>query len=640
MPNKILIVDDEPNNLDILHNCLYEAGFKVPMLENGEAALKRINYIKPDLILLDVIMPGMGGFETCRRLKEHEVTKDTPIIFLTAKTDSLDKVKGLEIGAVDYISKPFEVAEVVARVNKHLIINNLRKQLEAKNLQLQDYVFYLESITALGKAISKTQDIAQMMENAMKVTLSVFECDRALLLYPDDPNAPTCRVPIEVTNPKYPSMKNTDIPMDTEIPETMRDILSSTDPIAVGPKYKHKVPSIIAEQFSVQSGLCLAIHPKIGKPWLFGLHQCSHARVWTKNELKLFNEFGQHIAMSLGLSISFEEIQKSEERLSRGYYHSFVGVSEPMQTVYQTIDNVATSKASILIIGENGTGKELCAEAIHQEGKRADKPFVICNCAAIPEQLIESHLFGHVKGAFTGAVSDQKGLVSEADGGTLFLDEIGELPLAMQSSLLRFIQTKTFSKVGSNKVEQVNVHFICATNRDLLAEVKAGQFREDLYYRLNVIEVKLPALRERGQDILLLAQFFLHKFAKEEQKDFQGFNAEAEKKLLDYEWPGNVRQLQNTIQKAVVLNNGKMITADMLTITCPAPLLQNEKNITPTSDDVIRPFKEIEESAIRKAIDYCDGNVTQAAKLLEIGKTTIFNKLKQYNKSSDGVMAI
>jgi len=564
MTHKILIVDDEPVSLELQRSYLHDAGFKVEVAKNGETALKRVNHIKPDLILLDIMMPVIDGFEICRRLRKVEVTQDTPIIFITAKTDSLDKVKGLEIGAVDYIIKPFQRDELIARVNKHLTISNLRKQLEAKNAQLQDYVYRLESIAALEKAISETPDIAQMMDCAVNVTLSVFKCDRAWLLYPCDPNAPNFRVPIEVTTPEYPSIKDTEIPMVPEISEAIRETLSATDPIAFGPEYEHKVPSIIAKPFSVQSHLSLAIHPKIGKPWLFGLHQCSYARVWTENELKLFSEFGQQIGVSLGLSIYFEEFQKSEKRLSREHYHDFIGASMPMQTVYQMIDKVAASKAPILITGETGTGKELCAEAIHKESKRADKPFVVCNCAAIPENLQESHLFGHIKGAFSGAIKDQKGLVSQADGGTLFLDEIGELPLFMQSTLLRFMQTKTFSKVGNHQLEKVDVRFICATNRNLLAEIEAGRFREDLYHRLNVIEIELPALRERGQDILRLAKFFLHKFAKEVQKDIQGFNAEAEKKLLSYEWSGNVRQLQNTIQNVVLLNGGKVITAEML----------------------------------------------------------------------------
>jgi PAS domain S-box-containing protein len=323
MTQKILIVDDEPNNLDVLNNCLDEAGFEVMIANSGKAALKRVAYIKPDIILLDVKMQGMDGFETCRRLKKNEVTKDTPIIFISVANNTVDKIKGLEISAVDYITKPFQPAEVIARVNKHLTINKLQKQLEAKNAQLQDHIYHLESLATLGKAINETQNMAQMMDNAMKVTLSVFNCDRAWLLYPCDPNAPSWRVPIESTTPEYPgaNILNTDIPMVPAVSEAIRDTLSATGPITFGHKYEHKVPSMITEQFSVQSLLCLAIHPKIGKPWLFGLHQCSYARVWTENELNLFRDFGDHISESLGLLLSLEELQKSEEQF-RGYFES------------------------------------------------------------------------------------------------------------------------------------------------------------------------------------------------------------------------------------------------------------------------------------------------------------------------------
>jgi len=206
-----------------------------------------------------------------------------------------------------------------------------------------------------------------------------------------------------------------------------------------------------------------------------------------------------------------------------------------MQMVYQIIDNVATSKASILITGESGTGKELCAKAIHQESQRQDKPFIALNCAAIPKDLIESQIFGHLKGAFTGAVNNQLGAVHQAAGGTLFLDEIGEMDISLQSKLLRFLQSKTFYQVGGQKEEQVDVRVLSATNRDLFAEVKAKRFREDLYYRLNVIHIQLPALRQRGQDILLLAKIFLKKYVQEEKKSFHGFTQEVEEIFLSYE---------------------------------------------------------------------------------------------------------
>ena len=328
-------------------------------------------------------------------------------------------------------------------------------------------------------------------------------------------------------------------------------------------------------------------------------------------------------------------------------YHDLIGASKPMQAVYQIIGDVATSRASILITGETGTGKELCAQAIYKESQRANKSFAVCNCAAIPAQLQESHLFGHVKGAFTGAISTKKGLVCQAEGGTLFLDEIGELPDSMQTTLLRFAQFKTFHKVGSLQLEKVDVRLICATNRELSAEVKAGRFREDLYYRINTIQIKLPPLRQRGQDILSLAQFFLQQFVKEEQKNFRGFTDEAKRMLLEYEWPGNVRELQNIIHRLVLFNKGQLITAQMLTaligkevndnpsspVSCHSLNVKNNVSlprIASTSLNVIRSLEEIEKEAILKTYEYCGGNATQTAKLLGISRATVFNKLRQY----------
>ncbi|MDM8565559.1 sigma 54-interacting transcriptional regulator [Candidatus Halobeggiatoa sp. HSG11] len=640
MTHKILIVDDESKNLEILNECLHNADFKVSVAEDGEMALKLVNYVKPDLILLDIVMPEMDGFEVCRRLKQNEMTQGTPIIFLTAKTDSVDKVKGLEMSAVDYITKPFQPVEVVARINKHLIISNLRKQLEAKNVQLQGHVYHLESLASLGKVINETQDVAQMMINAMQVTLAVFKCDRAWLLYPCDPNATSWRVPIEVTSSEYPgaNILNTDIPMQPAIAEIMHNALSTTEPIVFGLEHEYKMPPKITEQFAVQSQINQAIYPKIGKPWLFGIHQCSHARIWTENEIKLFQEFGQQIGVSLGLSISVDELHKSKVRLSRSSYYNFIGASMPMQIVYQSIDDVALSNVSILITGETGTGKELCAEAIHKKSEKG--PFVVCNCATIAKDLLESHLFGHVKGAFTGAVSDKKGLVYEANGGTLFLDEIGELSVSMQSSLLRFVQTNTFHKVGSHKTEQVNVRVICATNQNLLIESKKGKFREDLYYRINTVEIELPVLRKRGQDIILLANFFLERFALEEQSKFRGLSAEAEKKLLTYEWPGNVRQLKNTIHNVMLVNDGELITDKMIAarmdkfVQHDDVLVEENKKIPVVTINEFCSFKEIEKKVILKCIEHCDGNVNEAAKLLGISRATVFNKLKQYKNHS------
>lgn len=332
-----------------------------------------------------------------------------------------------------------------------------------------------------------------------------------------------------------------------------------------------------------------------------------------------------------------EVIDESEQ--TRKEYCGFIGASHVMQSVYRTIDSVAGSRATVFITGESGTGKEVCAEAIHRRSPRNDKPFVTLNCAAIPNDLLESELFGHTKGAFTGAYAERQGVAAQAHSGTLFLDEIGEMDLAIQSKLLRFVQTGTFQKVGGGKTESVDVRLVCATNRDPLKEVEAGRFREDLYYRLHVIPIPLPPLRDREDDVLPIATHFLQDFAKEEGKEFYGFSPEVEEKLRSYVWPGNVRQLQNVIRNIVVLHQGRLVTVDML----PSPLDKAfparstssvlELAVPPVaepvysgSQELIRPLWLVEKDAIERAIAVCEGNIPKAAALLEVSPSTIYRK--------------
>ncbi|PML78932.1 quorum-sensing sigma-54 dependent transcriptional regulator LuxO [Enterovibrio norvegicus] len=346
-----------------------------------------------------------------------------------------------------------------------------------------------------------------------------------------------------------------------------------------------------------------------------------------------------------------------------GAYYGFIGRSVPMQAVYRVIDSAAPSKATVFITGESGTGKEVCAEAIHAASTRAKHPFVAINCAAIPKDLIESELFGHVKGAFTGAAAEREGAAEMADGGTLFLDEICEMDLDLQSKLLRFIQTGTFQKVGSSKVKQVDVRFICATNRDPWKEVVAGNFREDLYYRLHVIPLSLPPLRERGADVVEIAQSLLVMFAMEEGKDFREFNDEVTQRLLTYDWPGNVRQLQNVIRNTVVLHNAREVTEEMLPpplsnvsgVKIASPFVRSNATSTiapahdnnvavnsalllkqgPVTKADIEPLWLTEKRAIQIAIDACDGNIPQAAGLLEVSPSTIYRKLQSWQESQE-----
>ncbi len=393
-------------------------------------------------------------------------------------------------------------------------------------------------------------------------------------------------------------------------------------------------------------------------------------------------------ALESQLTEAQTRLQDAEARLGRKGFVGFIGASDQMRAVYDTLQSVARSKASVFITGESGTGKELAAEALHKSSARASHQFVALNCGAIPRDLLESEIFGHVKGAFTGATSDRMGAAKLADGGTLFLDEIGEMPLDMQVKLLRFIQTGTFTPVGGSKPVQVDVRFVCATNRDPMLEVQAGRFREDLYYRLYVVPVELPPLRERGDDVLLIARHFLTKFAKEERRRFRAFAPETERMLRIYNWPGNVRQLQNVVRNIVVLHDGDIVTAGMIPppvnrpvtdlppaaqrLHAPEPVAAMPQPVAepayipaayvaapvmaapvlpvpsapPASmapepyavnpDIEILPLDEMERRMVLAALSRTDNDIPRAAAMLRINPSTVYRKISTWRK--DGLM--
>ncbi|MDD2867550.1 sigma-54 dependent transcriptional regulator [Neomegalonema sp.] len=350
----------------------------------------------------------------------------------------------------------------------------------------------------------------------------------------------------------------------------------------------------------------------------------------------------------------------------RAQFEGFVGASDAMQGVYRAIESAARSSATVFVTGESGVGKEVCAQAIHQQSPRRERPFVAINCAAIPGELMESEMFGHVKGAFTGAVADKPGAARLADGGTLFLDEICEMSPHLQTKLLRFVQTGAFNPVGRAAAQHVDVRFVCATNRDPLEEVSAGRFREDLYYRLHVIPIGLPPLRERGDDVLMIADRFVQLYAAEEGRSFKGLAEDARAALLGFGWPGNVRQLQNALRNAVVLNDGAMLTAAMLPALVrggglparpaagavfgghapqrgreAAPAISLGEGSAPNPDDLvalsraIRPLSDLEREAIERAVELCQGDVRKAAVFLGVSPATIYRKQKFWREGGD-----
>jgi len=318
-----------------------------------------------------------------------------------------------------------------------------------------------------------------------------------------------------------------------------------------------------------------------------------------------------------------EAVELRTRLRSRLSFDNIIGSSPAMQEVFDVIEQVAPTKASVLITGESGTGKELVAQAIHENSPRAKRPFVKLHCAALAENLLESELFGHERGAFTGATGRREGRFHQADGGTLFLDEIGEISPATQIKLLRFLQERTFERVGGNETLKVDVRIITATNRDLPTEAAAGKFREDLYYRLNVVNIEVPSLRARPSDLLPLATFFLNRFAKENGKPIDGFGDDAVERIGAYRWPGNVRELENVIERAVVLCDGSRLTAKHL----PAGVGAVSRGSVRVPGSTLA---EIDRHAILGTLEACGGRTSQAAQMLDISVRKIQYKLHEY----------
>ena len=353
---------------------------------------------------------------------------------------------------------------------------------------------------------------------------------------------------------------------------------------------------------------------------------------FTQEDLEWLEIFANQAALAIVNTKSIEqarsEIRILQDRLdSNKGFHTMISKSPAILEKIDIIDQVAKTDSSVLILGESGVGKELFAEQIHLRSPRNRAPFIRVNCAALPEGLLESELFGHVKGAFTNAVANRQGRFEMADGGTIFLDEIGDLPLALQAKLLRVIQEKTFEKVGSDTTVSVNVRILAATNRDIEAQVEKGEFRSDLYYRLNVLPLYIPPLRQRQEDIPELARFFLTRFMGETKKQFEGFSEEAMEAMLTYSWPGNIRELENCIERACVIGKNKLIQREDLFLKTGSGMTEPESG----DRDLKTAINVFKTHFIRKVLEENNWNQTETAKALDIQRTYLSKLIKDLN---------
>jgi chemotaxis protein methyltransferase CheR len=427
----ILVVDDTPENLTLM-NSLLKDDYKVKVANNGEKALRiAASDSPPNLILLDIMMPGMDGYEVCRRLKSAPQTMNIPVIFLTARSDMEDEKKGLELGAVDYIIKPISPPIVMARIKNHLALKTMAESLRDQNTLLE-----LEVAKRTAELIIAKEEAEERKERA-----------------------------------------------EASLAETIK----------------------LKERLEAE-------------------------RAYLQEEIQL--EFN---------------------------HQNIIGQSDSLKYVLYKIEQIAASDTTVLILGETGTGKELAARAIHDLSLRKGRTLVKVNCASLSASLIESELFGHEKGAFTGSLSRHLGRFEVANGATLFLDEIGELPLDLQAKLLRVLQEGEFERLGSSLTIKVDVRIVAATNRDLEEEVRKGRFREDLWYRLNIFPITMPPLRERLDDIPLLVDSFVKKIARRLGKTIEVIPVGVMEALQEYPWPGNVRELENVLERAVINSSGSKL---------------------------------------------------------------------------------
>jgi DNA-binding NtrC family response regulator len=478
--HSILLVDDDPKYLKLLESALSREGNKIQCASSGEDALDRLNNFHPDLILLDVIMPRMTGFDVCLHLHNSSRFKDIPIIFLTSRDSPGDIIKGLKIGAVDYITKPFSVQELVARVNTHL-------------------------------ELKRKQDIILEMNRQLKKEIEERE---------------------------------------------------------------------LAE---------MALHKS--KEKIKGLEQ--------------------------ELEASLEEA---------------LGRSSAVKPLYSRIRQVASSQFSLILYGETGVGKSYLARIIHKLSNRSQKPFVVVDIGSIPESLVESELFGHKKGAFTGATEDRKGFFEKAHNGTIFLDELENLSLYVQSKLLLAADEKRILPLGSRVQVQVDVRIIAAANENLEEEVRQGRFRQDLFYRLNDFSIHIPPLRERREDICALASGFLIEAALELCKNIPELSPEALEFLENQPWPGNIRELKSVIRRAVLFCSKDTIFAEDI---AQAMNINENKNFSPQKEHSISipalTMEELEKWGIQQALHRTQGNKMEAASMLKIGYSTLKRKMIKYD---------
>jgi transcriptional regulator with GAF, ATPase, and Fis domain len=472
----------------------------------------------------------------------------------------------------------------------------------------------LHTLYKIGPKLNLFKQPQELLRTILDVSLEVLKCEKGYILLKKHTEFIPVAGNLDKVDISYSAIaKVATSKKPLLVPNVLEDV-----------NFKNK-KSILLHR--IKSILCIPLKNRADEVISILYLSSSTPRVFDEAGLFLIEGLANYAAVALENALLFqkerESIQKEfNQKLEEFKFEDIVFSCEAMQSLQEKIVKIAKTDLSVLITGETGTGKELVARAIHKNSHRSEQPFIVINCGAIPENLLETELFGHTRGAFTGAVSAKQGKFELANKGTILLDEIGEMPLALQVKLLRVLEEKKIEPIGGLKKIPVDVRILAATNKNIPQEIEKGNFRRDLYYRLNEVEFALPPLREREGDILVLANYFLSKFNSEYQKSIKGFTLSARSALLNHPWPGNIRELENRIKRAVVIASGPLIT--------PADLELEEKATLPFKEQHQKIAKRLEREAIKEALKETQGNLSKAASLIGINRKTLRRKIKEY----------
>lgn len=560
----ILVVDDEESIRFTFDNFLSDEGYDVTLVESYDKALGLISKKQYDLIFADIILGGKTGIDLLQKI--HSIDSHCPVVMVTGYPNIDTASDSVRLGAFDYLSKP---------VRQDTLLHTASMALQHKTLQ-DENERYRSNLEAIFRSV---KDAIITVDKDL-VVLEVNEAAGSI-----------CGIGRGFVGTPFPEIKAN---CTNKCVDIIRKSVSTSQPseslrTECDFKGRNQVVSITTSPLLDRKGGFIGVVMVV------------------RDETRL-NDLERNLR-------------------ERSKFHNITGRSKQMQKVFSLIEDLADVQTTVLITGESGTGKELVADAIHYSGKRVNESFVKVNCSALSESLLESELFGHVKGAYTGADRDRIGRFQKADGGTIFLDEIGDISSRMQLRLLRVMQEREFERVGDSTPVKVDVRVITATNQDLAQKVKLGEFREDLYYRLRVVELSLPPLRERAGDIMLLVYYYLRYFNKKFQKNITAVSEDVQRLFMEYPWPGNVRELEHTLEHAFVIARQDTITLDQL----PGEFRDFlEEQLLPDSDD-----STLGPDEIQAALLTAGGNKSKAARILGVNVRTIYRKIDKFNLKTD-----